>query len=1235
MNWKFYKKSNNRKQAVLFQSLTPIDNADGIEIYSKALDFALANKNIRNVAVTGIYGSGKSSFLRTYFITHKRVLWVSLASFLGGEIHSDRPTTCKGTTEGKVSSEQVVTSQSKDDHLLEVSILQQIFYAAKQSELPFSRLRRTTGISWLRYVVVLIVIGALCVGLIGVLQPAWFNTFFDDSLLLASLLHSLREQRSVLFWRSLALLMSLVCYGVLKTWQFLKRNQLRRISGKGVEIELWQKGDESILNKHIDEILYFFESTRYRTIVFEDIDRFNGVDIFTKLREINLLLNEAKQICKRKKPIRFIYALREDLFGDRKDKVKFFDFIIPIVPIINASNSHDILTKFLIELYVENGDKAVGEEKAKVFSDIVQDISPFLSDMRLVKNICNEFAIYKGEIPDCADAIRLFGMIIFKNFFPSEFAKLHWDEGILVDLIDFKKQWIHTERAKLRSAIEERKARILAIRNEEVSDLASLKLAYIGAFVKCVSSTETHVRHGYNRFSISEIAHDDALFQLLKTNEIVPNSGYKPLNWKEIEKEVDSHHTYDERVELVKGKISGQISVLEKENENDLDSIVKLQNMSLSQVAKSWNEETIHTAIQSLSKYNDVDVRLLLTLIANGYIDDQYRFYISVFHGAYRSRRDYFFEMDAMQGKEADTDIELDKPTEVINNLPLRVFGTKTILNLSLFKELVEQKGEKYQAVIKLLATEDWDCCNFLSRYLGEENTPLPPRKNIYGEIVSQNPQYVEHMLDLYWPDQSPRGTLYPLVGFYLLRYLEDGDGALNPSVKRFLEEDAKVRQVLGPAGLEDSEAFTELINKAQIRFSTVDTIKINNEALCKIADDLCAYRLDEYNIVRVVGGEHQQALQHANLSTIIECGNKVLCKYVQDNFESYVDDVYDKLEYPQQEKTEYVLAVLNKPNLSPNTKKRFLDKQVRSFEIKNVHDIQVQDAMQLVLEGNYLSVSWENIVGAGVILDSTEKVLPFVIAPGVCDRLSNMPCALPWDKVHNVAKALAESKELANEPLDKLLKQLPRGRIDDYSGVSATPARIIILFKAHRLGFSPILYERLKSNGNGSETTLAALGYKEMDKALENGEMSLNNDEIAALFNSGLLSPNSRRMALCRFTDQIVADEDLSILAAKFISGDNYKKLPPRLLDSCLEYISDLDLQCAVTMFLDGEIPEIRNRLTKFPEPVSRLARPGSNINAPENLSQTFVNYLKDNGIVSSESRNNGEWRIFTTKRL
>jgi hypothetical protein len=65
-----------------FQKLTPINNAD-LKIYNDALNFVFENDDIRNVALSGPYCSGKSSILNTYKREHTgiRYIHISLAHF--------------------------------------------------------------------------------------------------------------------------------------------------------------------------------------------------------------------------------------------------------------------------------------------------------------------------------------------------------------------------------------------------------------------------------------------------------------------------------------------------------------------------------------------------------------------------------------------------------------------------------------------------------------------------------------------------------------------------------------------------------------------------------------------------------------------------------------------------------------------------------------------------------------------------------------------------------------------------------------------------------------------------------------------------------------------------------------------------------------------------------------------------------------------------------------------------
>jgi len=73
-----------------FTDLTPIDNADPDGTYAKALSFALRNTRIKNIALSGPYGSGKSSIIRTYEKnSNYKFLNISLASFKEDKYNSE------------------------------------------------------------------------------------------------------------------------------------------------------------------------------------------------------------------------------------------------------------------------------------------------------------------------------------------------------------------------------------------------------------------------------------------------------------------------------------------------------------------------------------------------------------------------------------------------------------------------------------------------------------------------------------------------------------------------------------------------------------------------------------------------------------------------------------------------------------------------------------------------------------------------------------------------------------------------------------------------------------------------------------------------------------------------------------------------------------------------------------------------------------------------------------------
>ena len=55
-----------------YESLAPSDDIKNGEEYFQALDWALKEENVYNIALSGPYGSGKSSVIESYFKERKK-----------------------------------------------------------------------------------------------------------------------------------------------------------------------------------------------------------------------------------------------------------------------------------------------------------------------------------------------------------------------------------------------------------------------------------------------------------------------------------------------------------------------------------------------------------------------------------------------------------------------------------------------------------------------------------------------------------------------------------------------------------------------------------------------------------------------------------------------------------------------------------------------------------------------------------------------------------------------------------------------------------------------------------------------------------------------------------------------------------------------------------------------------------------------------------------------------------
>jgi len=372
-----------------------------------------------------------------------------------------------------------------------------------------------------------------------------------------------------------------------KIIELFRNSKISRVSIQGeIELNNNEIEDKSIFNQYLDEIIYFFQKTEHNILIIEDLDRFENTNIFTKLREINILLNNSNLI---KKKVSFIYAISDDFFTDKRERVKFFEYIIPIIPFVNYYNAEEQLKKLIKESGLEEN----------IFSDdFISDITTFIDDidMRLLVNIFQEFLIYKNIVGKInPNNEQLFAIITYKNIAPEDFNKLGSKQGFLFSLLNDKDKYTKEFIEKIDKEISKKERDIERINNEYFESIEDLKKVYLFHIFKKIRSFEgsdiqialknfdSIIRDGIVNYNYI----DDSYYNASRRE-----SDYS-FNFSEIEKQVNSNLSYEERKELIQNKQNDEVKRIK-------DEIKKLQQQK--KAIKNWSLKEIGGDSKSMMK---------------------------------------------------------------------------------------------------------------------------------------------------------------------------------------------------------------------------------------------------------------------------------------------------------------------------------------------------------------------------------------------------------------------------------------------------------------------------------------------------------------------------------------------------------------------------------------------------------------------------------------------------------
>tara|TARA_R110002012_G_scaffold9815_4_gene45596 strand:- start:30543 stop:34154 length:3612 start_codon:yes stop_codon:yes gene_type:complete len=864
-----------------FVDLAPTDEADKAGIYSEAILFATNNAKVYNIALTGPYGSGKSSIIQSFLKKYQRpALHISLAAFVP-----------EADTGNEKASRQEI----------EGSILQQMLYGADANKLPLSRFKRiqSPGV-WSIFKSLYIMLGILAL---------WYVFHKREDIISGTFFLPL----SLSNWPKLGIFVLAATFlWVILHYVYVASFglSLKSISLKNVEIKPAQDDQTSILNRHLDEIVYFFESTKYDLVIIEDLDRFNNAEIFVTLREINNLVNENAGV---KRSIRFLYALRDDMFVNT-ERTKFFEFIIPVIPIINTSNS--------IDMVLERGMRL--ELDGRLDRQFLREVSRYLNDLRLIQNIFNEYAIYVANLEtdgeNLLDANKLLAILIYKNVCPRDFELLHRGKGTLAEILNRQNEFIGYGEATYRSEISELERRLEVAERQTPSDLKELRQIYAMALIEKLPANITQVCLYQNNpwVTLFQLTNHDMLEQLIEAPRLLSNNGYNQNKWidiSQLQSEVDSQKTYQQRKVEIESKAADNKNKSLRRISELRTNIATLRTIKLNELMR-LNADRVQDLFDKFGENGE----LARFLILEGHLDDTYYQYTSLFHSGRLSPNDNKFLIQIRAFVTPEPGFPIDNPKEVIAAMRNEDFRQSYVLNVKLVDSLLSVRSryfDKTEKFFEFLSSEFENCEGFFDAYYTNGSDVaglLSGLANAWKGLVPiaiASPNNISHVSQL---------------------VLNLTESSLETLARDFEELSEFVSKNLPEILVNLPELSPERLAFLDFEVKDLAAIKEHSEIVRFMFEEglfeLTIANL-EYVYQAILGENELGPMRERNFTAIRSTNNATLMKRVERDFGCYLRDILLELQGNSNEDASAILAVIRHDKLDQEDLYEFLERQM------------------------------------------------------------------------------------------------------------------------------------------------------------------------------------------------------------------------------------------------------------------------------------------------------------------
>jgi hypothetical protein len=553
-------------------------------------------------------------------------------------------------------------------------------------------------------------------------------------------------------------------------WLFYGKLYIKQFSAGSATVSL-NETSVSYFDQYLDEIVYFFEVSDRDIVIFEDIDRFNDSHIFETLRALNTLLNASRP--QTKNPIRFIYAIKDSIFDCiglvaegrklepdvvaiddpaqaetvRANRTKFFDLVIPVVPFITHRSARNLAIQLL------------GDIKHEVAPELLDLAAQYVPDMRLLKNVRNEFIVFRDRIFSGdgkqlkLSETDLFAMMLYKSTHLTDFETIRVGSSKLDVLYEISRKLVTANIRKLEDELRELRQRLARI-NGAITRSAQLGERLLAHVQRTVQAARFIPQNGTLIFAGVPKSQDELKGAKFWSEFVALDSGSE-LHWRNSHGQ-NLFFTRDSLTAALGDPLDAESwdeadrEALDEQVDKKADDIKFLRGADLGGLVRRPEflvkyeeaEQSLEAVAQAILKPG-----LAYQLVRAGYINRSFTLYTSTFHGDRVGSAATNFIIHHVERDLMDEHFELapNDVDAVVRELGKNALEEPALYNIAILDRLLTNDDEAADIMVRSLVGFGESQTRFMQAYLaaGEQRlrfigrfTAFSPRVLVY--LVSQ-----------------------------------------------------------------------------------------------------------------------------------------------------------------------------------------------------------------------------------------------------------------------------------------------------------------------------------------------------------------------------------------------------------------------------------------------------------------------------------------------------------------